>query len=104
MRVYDLKDEEGRTFAFEVDNFWLGRMGVIRIVSAMPDTQIVGRPSLSWFGPDVFCKFEVDGILFEALEPFGDSSRYWIGPEQARWAPQIETVRETFMKAKRYPF
>jgi hypothetical protein len=73
MRVYDLHDEEGRIFAFEVKNFFLQRRGVFRIVSRIPGSRIVGEPSFSWFGPDTFCRFEVDGVEFEAWEPFGDS-------------------------------
>lgn len=102
MRVYDLPDKEGRTVAFEVNNFFLWRWGVIRIISRIPGARITWRPSLSWFSPEVFCKFELDGIAFEAWEPFGDSSRYWIGPDPVHWVPQIEKVREAFLSARRY--
>ena len=103
MRVYDLRDKEGRVFAFEVNNFFLWRQGVIRIVLSIPGARVVWRPSLSWFSPDVFCRFELGGVTFEAWEPFGDNNRYWIGPEPTRWVPQLEKVREAFVGARRYP-
>jgi hypothetical protein len=87
MRVYDLYDKEGRMFAFEVSNFFLGRLGTIRVISAIARVQNVWSSSLSWFSPDVFCRFELDGVGFEAWEPYGDSSRYWIGPEPPRSFP-----------------
>jgi len=36
MKVYDLKDDEGRVFAFEVDNSVLGRHGLCRVVRGIP--------------------------------------------------------------------
>lgn len=102
MRVYDIHDKEGRAFAFEVSNFLNWRWGIIRIVSKIPGARITWRPSLSLYSPDVFCKFEINGIAFEVWEPFGDNSRYWIGPEPARWVPEIENVREAFTRGKWY--
>ena len=104
MRVYDLKDKVGRTFAFEVRNFFLDRQGCIRVISSIPGARIVWRPSLTWFSPDVFVKFELDGVTFEAWEPYGDSDSYWIGPESVRFVAQLENVREAFLRANRYPF
>jgi len=102
MKVYDLHDKEGRTFAFEVNNFLSWRLGIIRIIAKIPGARITWRPSLTLFSPEVFCKFELDGIAFEAWEPFGDSNRYWIGPDPAQWVPQVEKVREAFIRAKWY--
>ena len=102
MRVYDLHDDDGRIFAFEVNNFLNWRLGIIRIIAKIPGARITWRPSLSWFSPEVFCRFEIDGIEFEAWEPFGDNSRYWIGPNPARWVPQIDMVRDSFVRGKWY--
>ncbi len=60
----------------------------------------------SWFREDIFCVFEVNGALFEAEEPYGDSDLYWIGPEgvgvegkELEWLPEIDTVVEAFERA-----
>lgn len=100
--MYDIRDNDGRVVAFEVNNVLDWRLGIIRIVSKIPSARITWRPSLHWFSPEVFCKFEVDGVAFEVWEPFGDNSRYWIGPHPVRWVPQIETVRTAFLSAKWY--
>src|ERR1700726_3496980 len=102
MRVYDIHDKEGWVFAFEVNNTFVWRWGVIRIISRIPGAEITWRPSLSWFSPDVFCKFAIEGIAFEAWEAFGDSDRCWIGPDPPRWTPQIDKVREAFINARRF--
>jgi len=43
-----------------------------------------------------FCEFEVDSEAFVAWEPFGDNSRYWIGPKDGKWNVQVDKVRAAF--------
>jgi hypothetical protein len=100
MNVYDLHDDEGRDFAFEIANSIIGRRGVCRVVSRIPGVTLLRRPLtfLSWFRESTFCEFELEGVRFSADEgPWGDSSRYWIGPEPPRSVPQLQLVRRAFV-------
>ena len=97
MKVYDLKDKNGRVFAFEVNNFLLGRRGVGKVVRTIPGARITRAPRL-FSGDDEFCEFEVEGKVFVAWEPWGDNSRYWIGPRPPEWCEQVATVREAFVR------
>ena len=98
MTVYDIKDAEGRVFAFEVENSALRRRGVCRVLARIPGCRLVRRPGfLSWLWEDEFCQFEIEGIAFVVEELFGDNSRYWIGPRSPRWIPQIAVVRQAFV-------
>ena len=101
MTVHELKDKDGRVFAFEVGNFLLSRRGVCRILRAIPGVRILRTPRfLSWLsGEEVFCEFEVNGQRFEAWEPWGDSSVYWIGPEPPQWCEQVALVCDAFKRA-----
>jgi hypothetical protein len=101
MRVYDQKDTEGRIFAFEVDNLNLGRRDLCELVARIPGAAVVREPKwLSWFREEEFCEFVVDGQRFTAWEPFGDNSRYWIGPDPPVSCAQMAAVRETFVRHK----
>ena len=103
MRLYDLLDDRGRPFAFEIGNVFLARRSVLDIVRRVPGVRIVRAPR--WFSEwreDDFCEFDVDGQRFVAGEPFGDNSRYWIGPEPTAWCPQVAVVRETFLQHSRW--
>lgn len=94
--MFDLLDEDGRLLAFEVENAGLDRRGVCRIVGAIPGARITRRPKfLSWLREEVFCEFLVDGKKFIAWEPFGDNSRYWIGPGSTECLAQTKSVRGT---------
>jgi hypothetical protein len=99
MKIYDLHDEQNRAFAFEIPNLLLGRRGVCRIVKSIPGAKVVRKPKfLSWLRESTFCEFIVDGETYEVEEPFGDNSRYWVGPRPPRWLPQTEKVRDAFAR------
>ena len=97
MKTYELLDEDGHLFAFEVNNTGLGRKGVCRVVETITGARITRRPKfLSWFRKETFCEFEIDGEAFVAWEPFRDNSRYWLGPEPTKLLPQTQTLRKAF--------
>lgn len=103
MHVHDLMDETGRVFAFEVSNTIIGRGGACAIVKQIRGSKILRGPRfLSWFREDEFCAFEVNGQRFVIEEPFGDNSRYWIGPEPPVWCAQVDTVRQAFLDANSF--
>lgn len=101
MHTYDLKDAQGRVFAFEVSNSRLGRRRAVRVVSELPNVRVRRSPRwLSWFCEEEFCEFEIDGRVFVMAEPWGDSSRYWIGPKPAHWCEEVSFVREAFQRIR----
>ena len=100
MKVYDLRDKEDRVFAFQIENVVIGRREVCYVVSRIPGATLLRRPVrfLSWFRESTFCEFELEGVRFSADEgPWGDDSRYWVGPEPPRWVPQLQVVRQEFL-------
>lgn len=100
MRIYDLIDVANRVFAFEVDNTFPGRRGPRRVVARIPGVHIVRAPNGTGANEEEeFCEFELAGEVFVIEEPFGDSSRYWIGAKPPRWVPQIAVVRDAFSRA-----
>lgn len=99
MKTYPLHDPENRVFAFEVSNLGLGRHSLCRVVETIPGAVLIRKPKfLSWLREDSFCEFVVDGEKYEAEEPFGDNSKYWIGPCPPRWLAQTEKVHEAFLR------
>ena len=100
MEIYDLRDGEGRVFAFQVENTYLGRHGACRVARRIPGARVVRRQRrFAWSNRDDFCEFELGGVTFVIEEPFGDNSRYWVGPVPPEYVPQIAAVRDTFARA-----
>lgn len=106
MKVDRIAPKDGPAAAFFIENVTIGRRGFCRIVEGIP-AKIVRRPKfLSWFREEVFCEFDVDGVLFEAEEPYGDNALYWVGPAGTgidgrvlQYYPQIERVIAAFEAA-----
>ena len=101
MKTFDIQDAQGRLFAFEVSNWLLGRRGACRVVAGVAGVTMLRRPRvLSWWREEVFCEFSLGGEQFEIWEPYGDSSRYWIGPAGAEplvgSTAEIVQVRDAF--------
>jgi hypothetical protein len=60
MKLYDIKDESGRIFAFEVANF--GRHRACRFVGKIPGAAVLRRQRYFHFSSkDEFCEFELEG-------------------------------------------
>ena len=78
---------------FEVGNTLCSRQRAQNIASTVP-----GVANLCPTEGDAFCSFELEGIPFEIIEPFGDNDCYWIvavNPDVAH-APLIVRVRHAF--------
>ena len=97
MRIHDLKDEQGRVFAFEIDNLWMDRTSVGAVVTSIPGAELRDLHR-SWWGPDEFCEFVLHGKTFVVWEPWGDNSRYWVGPSPPEFTEHIDAVRATFAR------
>ena len=99
MKTYPIHDSEQRLCAFEVPNFSIGRRAVCRVLRRIPGLTLTREPRLfSWLREDVFCEFELGGATYVVEEPFGDNSRYWVGPEPVQWLPQTEQVHRVFLE------
>ncbi len=91
MHTFPIKDSAGRVFAFEIEAQFIGW----RLARRLRDITGVSnvRPRKWWVGsPDVHIRFQYHGRECIVWEPFGDNSRWWIGPddENAPFVPLDE--------------
>jgi hypothetical protein len=84
LRTYPLKDNSGATYAFEVANVLLSPREIARFVKAKLGAEITAGPKGYLASDDMRLRFRYAGAEFEVFEPFGDNSRYWIGPAGER--------------------
>lgn len=104
MKTHSVLDAEGRVVAFEVKNAGLSRRHACRLLFAVPGGHPVRRPKcLSWFRESAFCEANIGGVTFVAEEPFGDNSRFLIGPVPLRPVAELGLVRRVFDDAPRSP-
>jgi hypothetical protein len=73
---------DGTLIAFEIDNVYVSRRGITKLLRSsgqVTDVKLQGH-----FGSsnDIRVSFTYFGERFIVWEPYGDSSKYWIGPEE----------------------
>ena len=96
MKTFEERNHIGQLKNFEIENFRIGRRGVVRVLKRIPEVIILREPKrfFSWFREDSFCEFEIGGKKFEVEEPYGDNSRYWFGGP--RYTDEFEKVAKEF--------
>jgi hypothetical protein len=80
VKTYPIKDETGQPFAVEVEVAYCGIRSLAQTIASVEGVADV-RVCKPFSGSgDVRAKFRYQGDEFAVVEPFGDNSRYWIGP------------------------
>jgi hypothetical protein len=100
MRVYELvRPGEHRPYALEVPEwrrpFW--RKTLVRFLESVPGVTEARRGG-DWFaGDENRAHFLFHGVPFVVWEPWGDNSRYWIGPADTKAAaPDLGPLMQAF--------
>lgn len=97
MNTFPVKETDQRLVAFEIENVYITINNIIKLLGTVPGVENIRRRSHFSSSSDVHVNFEFDGVPFIVLEPFGDNSRYWIGPEDPDTAKvDAEPIRKAF--------
>ena len=99
MQTYlDENVQHGSAVGFEVDNIYVSLGTVASILKNINGVTEIEKRRL-------FSKWEGIHILFKymnhecvVIEPFGDSSRYWIGPKNSEEKFDISNVESAFRR------
>jgi len=82
MQISIIKTESGQPRAFEVSVVAISIRSIVSILQTVEGvSEVKARRLFSGTSPDVHVRFLCYGQPFMVLEPYGDSSKYWIGPE-----------------------
>jgi hypothetical protein len=80
MDTYPLLTAEGVVWAFEVETAFVSPRVIGRLLAVVDGVdEVRPRRAFSRF-EDVHVQFRYYGKPYVVSEPFGDNSRYWIGP------------------------
>lgn len=97
MKTYPIKRPDGSLHAFEIDNAFISIWTIRRILGSIDGLSSLSRQSRS----DDLLTFVFQGAQWIVLEPWGDSSRYWIGPANAEnHSFEVGPIHNTFVSYK----
>jgi hypothetical protein len=99
MRTYSLIDKTkgDHSFAFEIENAYVSRRTVARLLKQVDGVTEVRLGGGFTSSNDFRVEFKYRNQDYVCWEPFGDNSRYWIGPKDPdEGAGSIATVEDAF--------
>ncbi len=81
MKTFPILNQDGSKRAFEVENLYIGVRTICEILQS--DCEVVDLAPRRLFSShsDIHIRFKYRGKDFIVWEPYGDSSRCWIGEE-----------------------
>ena len=95
MRTYPIATDDGLIKAFEISNAYFWSLGDMRRTLASVDG--VSDVRRNWFKDDRF-SFSFHERPCVVNEPWGDNSRYWIGPIEMEPLLDMGPVHDAFRK------
>jgi hypothetical protein len=96
MTTYPILDNAGKRFAFEIENVYLTLSKAAALLRSVDGVSDIEQRRLFRRPMDVHVRFRYRGVPFIVWEPYADSSRYWIGPEDARAHPDVGDLQAAF--------
>ena len=83
MKTYSILTRDGsRAFAFELESIYLSAATAARLLAEVEGVVEVERRRALSRSNDVHIVFKYRGQPHMVWEPYGDSSRYWVGPQE----------------------
>lgn len=86
-------------FAFEIENAYVQPETITRILKGVEGVSRVRERMLFRKPYEIHVEFKYLGMDFVVWEPFGDTTRYWIGPKHPTSSPvSIDQVEHAFRR------
>jgi hypothetical protein len=97
MKTYPIKTDDNRTFAFEISNAYIGANTIADLLRQNGRVTNLKKRQPFQSPGDVHIEFQYADVDFMVWEPYGDNSRYWIGPKNdADRSVGIEDLEHAF--------
>ncbi|MCP5005046.1 MAG: hypothetical protein GY941_14095 [Planctomycetes bacterium] len=97
MKTFPIKDETGNQIGFEIENAYIGVNKIVNLLSTITSVSNIKRRKLFDFKDENHIEFKFLGFDCIVWEPYGDNSRYWIGPkEEKKKKVDILVIENTF--------
>ena len=95
MKTYTIKRENGSLHAFEIGNTWISMNAIRKILSSVPGVMSLEKQ----FHSETRLEFIYNNEPWVVWEPWGDNSRYWIGPKNSEnHSFDVQPINNAFVK------
>lgn len=80
MKTYSIKNEQGQCWAFEIENAYIRPRTIAALLAGVRGIADLRLRKPFSSPSDIHLRFRYRDREFVVWEPYGDNSRYWIGP------------------------
>lgn len=80
MRTFPIVDPNGTLFAVEVEKLYARPKTLAKIICSVDGVSSMRVRPIFGASPEIHARFTYLGSGFVIWEPYGDNSRYWLGP------------------------
>lgn len=95
--TYPIYSKDGRLLAFEIENAYIGLRKIMAVLITISGVSNVRKRRLFGSPSDIHVEFMYLNKDFIVWEPYGDNSRYWIGPKKTEDATnEIRQIENAF--------
>lgn len=102
MEIYVLshRGEDDQPIAFEIEKVYVGPRTIASLLKQVEGIADVQKEGFGGLLREIHVRFKYQGHDYVVWEPYGDNSRYWIGPDNPdECRKSIRPIEEVF---KRY--
>jgi hypothetical protein len=103
METFLVKHEGIRLIAFEIENIYVSRRTIARLLKKVDGVTEIRLRGHFGSSDDIRVEFKYLNCDYMAWEPYGDNSRYWIGPQNPSEGSSDIGVIESVFKSYRPP-
>ncbi len=101
MNTYKFIEQNGSIFAFEIENTYIRVSKIAFILNSIPDISNIQIRKPFSDPADIHIRFLYMEKEFIVWEPYADSSRYWIGPQdEQQECIDIAPIEQKFQEYK----
>lgn len=95
MRTHPVFDRKGaRAPIFQIENAYIGPAAIAELLARVEGVSEVNRRKTFGKSSDIHVTFQYLGRPYMVWEPFGDNSRYWIGPaDMVSGTPEVAPLK-----------
>ena len=99
MNIYpDENMEQNASVGFEIDNIYVSLKTIARILNSIDGVADVNKRRLFSKWDDIHIWFRYIDHECVVIEPYGDNSRYWIGPKNPEEKFDFSSIDVAFKK------
>ncbi|MGQ0620019.1 MAG: hypothetical protein ACT4QA_08905 [Panacagrimonas sp.] len=97
MKTYPINTESEHCYAFEIENAYITPRKIARLLKGFGGVSAIHTRKPFSSSNSIHVSFHYMGREFIVWEPFGDNSRYWIGPKHEKGnSTDVNAIREVF--------